>query len=55
MDRFDVTDIKKFAPMKRLTATAIRRVPILRVSAHMCTPYTMVVARKPKYADVNRT
>ncbi len=45
-DRFDVTDENETGRLRRLAVALIRKVPPLRFAAHVCTPYTAVLAVK---------
>lgn len=46
MDRFDVMDTENGSMMKKLAVAVISRFSIVRWFAHVCTPYTIIVAAK---------
>ena len=46
MDRFDVMNLENSGLIKKLIVKTIKIIPVIRWLAHVCTPYTLVVARK---------
>ena len=45
-DRFDLIDTEGRGSAARAVVTSVRRSGLLRFFGHLCTPYTLVVARK---------